>query len=568
MAAKSGARRGGGQVDELVFLGLGGLGEIGMNVYLYGLGPPDARKWLMVDLGLTFPGEQEPGVDVVLPDLRFIEEQAPALAGIVLTHAHEDHIGAVIDMWARLKAPIYATPFTAGMLRSKISEFAGKVKLPITEIPMGGRFKAGPFSLEFVTMSHSIPEPSALLIETPVGRVFHTGDWKLDAAPLVGDVPNEARIQEIGAQGVDALICDSTNAFRDGRSPSETEVARSIAAIIKGAKRRVAVTTFASNVARVRAVADAAKASGRQLVVAGRSLHRVIDVARETGYLPQAFKYHDQDQFGYLDPEETLLLCTGSQGEPRAALARIAEGEHPHIELVTGDLVIFSSRTIPGNEKSVSQIHNSLARMGVDIITDSEKLVHVTGHPRREELRQMYDWIRPRIAVPMHGEVRHLRENARLAREAGVKEVYTVVNGEIVRLAPAPGGIIDEAPVGRYYRDGRLIIPGGDGPVRERRKLAVVGIVMVSLVLSRRGEIIADPQVALDGVPLATANGTSMEDVVIKAVEGTLTSMPPAKRRDVELVEDAVRRAVRAAVDHAWGKRPIVKVLASVVEGK
>ncbi len=539
-----------------------------MNVYLYGVGPPDDRKWLMVDLGITFPHDLEPGVDVVLPDVRFIAEQAPNLVGIVITHAHEDHIGAVIDMWPRLKAPIYATPFTAGMLKSKISEFAGKVKLPINVVPVGGKFQAGPFAVEMVTLSHSIPEPSGLLIETRHGRVFHTGDWKLDQAPLVGAPADEKRLQEIGEAGVDALICDSTNAFRDGHSPSETEVSASILNIIKGARKRVAVTTFASNVARVRAVADAAIATGRQLVVAGRSMHRVIEVAKDTGYLPQSFRYLDQDQFGYIEREDLLLLCTGSQGEPRAAMARIAEGEHPHIEMVGGDLVIFSSRTIPGNEKAVSRIQNALARIGVDIITGDEKLVHVTGHPRRDELRQMYGWLKPRVVIPMHGEARHLRENARLAREAGVKQVHILIDGEVVKLAPGQSAVVDEAPVGRLYRDGRLIVPSGEGPVRERRKLSFVGIVVVSLVLSRRGETLAEPQVVLDGVPKDTADGESMEEVVLTAVEGTLRSIPPARRRDVGMVEEAVRRSVRNTIDNAWGKKPIVKVMASVVEGK
>jgi ribonuclease J len=315
-------------------------------------------------------------------------------------------------------------------------------------------------------------------------------------------------------------------------------------------------------------VADAAQACGRRLIVAGRALHRVIEVAKETGYLPQTFRYLDQDQFSYVEPDQSLLLCTGSQGEARAAIARIAEGEHPDIELGKGDLVIFSSRTIPGNEKAVSRVQNNLARHGCDIVTDAEKLVHVTGHPRREELRQMYGWIRPRVAIPMHGEVRHLREHARLAREAGVAEVYTPVDGEIVKIAPAPGGIVDEAPVGRQYRDGRLIVGDADGPVRDRRKLSFVGIVVVALVLSRRGDLLAEPEIALDGVPAETEDGRPMEDVVDKAVSGTLRSIPPQRRRDLDMVEEAVRRGVRGAVDLAWGKKPIVKVLATMVEAK
>ncbi len=552
---------------ELVFLALGGLGEIGMNVYLYGFGPENARKWLMVDLGITFPSDWEPGVDVVLPDLRFIVEERHALAGIVLTHAHEDHIGAVLDLWPRLEAPIYATPFTAGMLRAKRAEFGASLALPITEVPMGGRFSAGPFDLEFITMSHSIPESSALAIRTPLGLVLHTGDWKLDNAPFVGASADEARLAALGDEGVLALVGDSTNAFREGRSPSETAVATSLAAIVKKASRRVAVTTFASNVARIKAVADAGAAAGRHLVVAGRALHRVIATAIETGYLPKDFKYLDQDQFSYLDPAETIVLCTGSQGEPRAAIARIGEGEHPSIVFGKGDLVIFSSRTIPGNEKSVGRVQNNLAKIGCDIVTDGEALVHVTGHPRREELRQMYAWTRPKIAVPMHGEARHLKEHARLARECGAGQTFTILNGEILRLAPGAPGVIDDAPSGRLYRDGGLIVPGDEGPVPERRKLAVAGVAAVAFALSRRGEVLGEPQVALDGVPHETAEGVSMEEVAGAAVFGALKSIPPARRKNVETVREAVRRSVRSAIKQAWGKAPICKVLIVETEG-
>ena len=551
--------------DEFVFLALGGLGEIGMNVYLYGFGPEDDRKWLMVDLGVTFPSEIEPGVDVVLPDLRFIIEEHRALVGIVLTHAHEDHIGAVIDLWPQLKAPIYATPFTAGMVRSKQAEFGGKIKLPITEVPLGGRFQVGPFDIEMVTLAHSIPEPCGIAIRTPLGLAFHTGDWKLDNEPLVGHPPDEARLAALGEEGVLALVCDSTNAFRDGRSPTETEVARSITDIIKGAKRRVAVTTFASNVARVKAVADAARASGRELVVAGRALHRVINVAKETGYLPEHFRYLDQDQFSYLAHDKVLVLCTGSQGEPRAAVARIAEEEHPSIALGRGDLVIFSSRTIPGNERPVGRVQNALARNGCDVLTDTEALVHVTGHPRRDELKQMYAWMKPKVAVPMHGEARHLKEHARLARAQGVPNVHPVLNGEILRLAPNPA-IIDDAPVGRLYRDGRLIVDGEEGPVRERRKLSFVGIVIVALALSRKGDVMSQPQVVIDGVPAETADGAPMVELVLKQVQGTLRSIPPQRRREAEMVREAVRRSVRGAIDEAWGKKPIVKVMINVIE--
>ncbi|MFA5949846.1 MAG: ribonuclease J [Hyphomicrobium sp.] len=553
--------------DELVFVALGGLGEIGMNAYLYGYGPPDARQWLLVDLGITFPeGEDDPGVDVIFPDLRFLEEEKGALAGIVITHAHEDHIGAVIDLWPRLEVPVYGTPFTVGMLKSKLAEFGSRLKMPIREIPFNGRFTAGPFEVEMVGVAHSIPESSSLAIRTPLGLVFHTGDWKLDQTPVIGVPPNEARIAEIGEEGVLAVVGDSTNAMREGRSASESDVAKTIADIVKKAPQRVAVTTFASNVGRVKAVADAARSAGRELVVAGRSLHRVIEVAIDTGYLPKDFHYRDQQEFEHIKRSDVVCICTGSQGEPRAAMARIAENEHPDISLAKGDLVIFSSRTIPGNEKAVGWIQNSLVRMGVDVLTDNEALVHVTGHPRRDELRQLYAWLKPKIAVPMHGEARHLKAHADLARSLSVPEVQVAYNGEIVRLAPGPVRIVDDAPVGRLFRDGFLIVPSSEGPVRERRKLAHVGIIAVAVALSRKGEIMSEPLVALDGIPSDDRDGEPMFERVMTAVEGTLKSIPMPRRRDSEMVSDALRRAVRGAVAEAWGKKPIVKVLVSVVD--
>lgn len=559
----SGARPG----EELVFVALGGLGEIGMNAYLYGLGAPDARKWLMVDCGITFPeGEFDPGIDVILPDVRFIEENRADLAGIVLTHAHEDHIGALIELWPRLRAPIFATPFTAGMLRSKLTENGG-AELPITIVGLEGRFRAGPFEVELVSLAHSIPEMSALVLRTGAGTVFHTGDWKLDPTPMLGAPLDEERLKRLGEDGVDALVIDSTNAFREGSSPSERDVARSLADIIAAAKGRVAVTTFSSNVARIKAVGEAARAAGRRLVVAGRALHRVIEVAIDTGYLPQGFTFLDQDQFGYLNREEVVVLCTGSQGEARAALARIAEEEHPDISLAKGDLVIFSSRTIPGNEKAVSRIQNNLARIGCDLLTDGEALVHVSGHPRRDELRRMYGWIKPKVVVPMHGEARHLKAQAELAREMGAQTVLGLLDGEMARLAPDPA-VIDDAPVGRLFRDGRLLVSEADGPVRARRKLAAVGVVVVGLAMSRRGEALGEPQAALDGVPEQTAEGQPMLDVVLDAVEGTLRSIPGKSRKDHGLVAEAIRRAVRAAVNDVWGKKPICKVLLNVVDSK
>ena len=419
-----------------------------------------------------------------------------------------------------------------------------------------------------VNQAHSIPEPNGLAIRTPHGLVYHTGDWKFDTAPGVGLPPDENRIREIGDEGVRALICDSTNVMRDGRSPSEEEVGASLARIVKKAEQGVIVTSFASNVARVLSVAKATRAAGRRLVIAGRALHRVIQVAIETGYLPSDFVYVDQQRFSDYRRDQVVALVTGSQGEPRAAMARIADQSHPDITLAKGDLAIFSSRTIPGNEKSVGRIQNALARMGVDLVTDQDALVHVTGHPRRDELKQLYGYLKPQILVPMHGEMRHLREHAKFGRANGIKEVVVPINGEVVTLGPGRPAVIDEVPVGRVFRDGSMLIGAEDMCIRERRKMAVVGVIVVSLVLSRNGKLLDDPEVVMEGVPSQRPGGGAMEDMVLDVVEGTIDSIPPSRRRDAEVVREAVRRAVRSSVDQVWRKKSVVRVMVSSLDVK
>lgn len=554
-----------GTEPDLVFVALGGIGEIGMNAYLYGYGPPDDRRWLMVDLGVTFPGGGEPGVDVIMPDLRFIEGERRNLDGLVLTHGHEDHLGAVLDLWPRLKVPIYATPFTARLLKAKIAEEQPSLQLPIREIPLKSRFNVGPFDIELVNVSHSIPESNALAIRTPLGLVLHTADWKIDSGPVAGVPTDEARLRELGDEGILALICDSTNALRDGISPSEREVGNTLERLILEAPKRVAVTTFASNVGRVRCVAEAALKARREVVVAGRALHRVIAVAQETGYLSPDLRFHDQDAFPSFPKERIVALLTGSQGESRAALARIAAREHPVVSLSAGDTVIFSSRPIPGNEEAIGRVLNGLADQGVRVIGDGDALVHVTGHPRRGELEQMYAWCRPRCLIPMHGEARHLEEQGRFALSKGVKSVLQVRNGRMTRLAPGEIKIIDEVPVGRLYRDGSLLIDSDDGPVRDRRKLSYVGIAVVSLVMERDGELAADPQLVLDGVPTKAGDRGVMEDHVLDAIEGAIESIPRARRKDPERLREAVSRATRSAIAEVWGKKPICKVLVTVL---
>ena len=551
---------------DFVFLPLGGVGEIGMNLYLYGYGPEGAREWLIVDMGVTFGSEAEPGVDVILPDIRFIEEERRNIAGLLLTHAHEDHFGAVTDLWPALAGiPVYATPFTAEMLKSKLTEIGLVNGFPLQVIPMGDRRKIGPFDVELISMSHSIPEPSAVVIRTPLGAALHTGDWKLDDNPLTSAPTDSARLKALGNDGIAALICDSTNAIRDGVSPSEADVAVVLARLIREAPRRVAVTTFASNVARLGSVAKAARAAGRELVVVGRAMLRVIEAAQATGYLDPNLNFHDETVFAKLPPRKVVALCTGSQGEPRAALARIAQGEHPNVELEEGDRVIFSSRTIPGNEKAVSRVQNGLADLGTEVITDQDEAVHVSGHPRRGELEQLYGWVKPSIAIPMHGEGRHLEAHARLAERLGVEQVVRARNGAMVRLLPGPAEIIDDVPVGRLYRDGTILTRADDGQVRERRKLSFAGSVVVSLVLSTKGVLLAEPEIALAGVPAADTQGTPFADIAREAVIGTIESIPRPKRKDRALVSDAVRRSVRAAVNQAWGKKPMCSVLVTVL---
>ncbi len=401
---------------ELVFLPLGGIGEIGLNVYLYGIGSAEDRQWLMVDLGVTFPDDTEPGVEVVLPDLRFIEEERKSLAGILITHAHEDHIGAVADMWPRLRVPIYATKFAARLLRGKLEERAYRAEVQIVEVAQGSRFPIGAFDVELVTVAHSIPECNAVYLRTPGGNVLHTGDWKFDDAPNWGQPTDEAKLARCGEEGVRVLVCDSTNVLLEGISVNENLVAHNLKTLIGRTKGRIAITTFASNVARVIAIAEAGRAAGRELVLVGRAMHRIVEAARDCGLWPEHLTYSDQDYFTSIPREKVLALVTGSQGEAQAALARIARGEHPFVKFDRGDTVIFSSRTIPGNEDPVNRIQNQLADRGITLITEiPEGPIHASGHPRRGELQKMYRLTKPAFIVPMHGEPRHLEAHAALA---------------------------------------------------------------------------------------------------------------------------------------------------------
>ncbi|MFS8038534.1 ribonuclease J [Xanthobacter sp. AM11] len=547
--------------DELVFAPLGGVGEIGMNLGLYGFGPRKARSWLVMDLGMSFAGEEAPGVDLVLPDIRFLEAEKRNIAGLVLTHGHEDHVGAVLDLWPKLKCPIFTTRFTAGLLEAKrAGEPGAPSSLPITVVRAGAQVQIGPFSVEFVPVSHSIPDSHAVAIRTPAGLVLHTGDWKLDPTPLVGEPTDIARLKALGDEGVRAIICDSTNAIRDGVSPSEKDVAESLTAVVAKAKHRVAFTTFSSNVARVRAIAQAAHANGREVVVVGRALERVIGVAREQGLLDGVPAFRSAEAYGFLPRERVVAILTGSQGEPRAALRRIADDDHPEIALSPGDLVVFSSRTIPGNEKVVNHIVNALIKRGVEVLTDRTALVHVSGHPRRGEMMEMYRMIRPQVAVPVHGEALHLHEHALLAKGLGVPEVVTCYDGQVIRLAPGPAERVDDVPFGRLYKDGRLLLAEGGRTIPERRKLSFVGAVSIAVAVDRQGGIAGDPSVEITGVPERGEGGVDMLDHVLDTVVATLDNLPKARRRDPDALAETLERAVRAAVNAVWGKKPVCHV--------
>jgi ribonuclease J len=547
--------------DELTFAPLGGVGEIGMNLSIYGLGDRHRRSWLAIDLGVSFGDEEHlPGIDLIMPDISFLEKERKNLMGLVLTHAHEDHFGAIIDLWPRLRCPIYATKFSAALFEAKCEAERNPPKIPVTVIPSGGRIDIGPFNVEFIPVAHSIPESHALAIHTEIGTVLHTGDWKIDPTPIIGPPTDERRLRELGDAGLLALIGDSTNAVRDGRSPSEAEVAKTIAELVKRAKGRVAVTTFASNVARVRAVADAARAADREVVVVGRAMDRVVQVARETGYLEGVQNFRSPDLYGHFPPDKVLALCTGSQGEPRAALARIANDDHPEITLNKGDSVIFSSRTIPGNEKAVGAIINGLVAQGVEIITDREHLVHVSGHPRRDELREMLAWTRPQLVIPVHGEALHLSEHAKLARAAGVPRVLTCRNGDLVKLGPGTPGIIDQLPSGRLYKDGTILEDAKSRAVVERRRMGFAGCVFVAFAMTDKGELADDPEVDLVGVPEKNAAGEPFDDIVFDVVMSTIEGLPRARRRDPDAAAESVRRAVRSALSEQWGKKPLCLV--------
>ncbi len=542
--------------DELLFLPLGGTGEIGMNLNLYG----HAGKWLMVDLGVTFGEESLPGIDVVMADPQFILERRDKLAGLVLTHAHEDHIGAVPYLWPELGCPIYATPFTAALLRRKFADDDMEEPPEITVVPMSGLFEVGPFEIELVTLTHSIPEPNAVVLRTKAGTVLHTGDWKLDPDPLVGDDYDAKRLREIAEECVLAMVCDSTNALVEGESGSELDAREGLQELVAEQTGRVAVACSASNVARLESVMRIAEACGRRVSLVGRSMHRIVASAREAGYLRDIPALIDPEDAGYLPRDEVLLLCTGSQGETRAALWRIAQKNHPDIALEPGDSVIFSSRVIPGNEKSIFALYNALIGAGVTVLSpdNCDLTLHVSGHPCRGELAQMYQWVRPKVSIPVHGEMRHLSAHAELAKSCQVPQAIVAGNGDLIRLAPDEAEIVARVETGRLALDGDILRSIDSPALQNRRRMAYSGSAVITAVFDRHGELCGAPRLLASNLIEADEDADIVE-AVLAAVQVALNRLGKQQRRDPEAVGEAMRLAARRTLARLTGRRAIVE---------
>ncbi|MBW8841212.1 MAG: ribonuclease J [Sphingomonadales bacterium] len=537
---------------ELLFVALGGSGEIGMNVNLYGC----QGKWLMVDMGVTFADPAYPGVEIILPDLQFIEEQRDNLVGVVLTHGHEDHIGALPYLADDLGAPLFASKFTAGLIRGKLEEEGVQDRVELNVVEPNTVIDLGPFKFRFVPLAHSIPEASALLIETPYGKIFHTGDWKLDSSDAVLGTPSTPeQLSAVGDEGVLALVCDSTNVFNPQASGSEASVRDGLVEAVKKAKGRVVVTTFASNAARLQTLGEVAKATKRKICVQGRSLDRILTVARANGYLKSFPEPISPETAMSLPGRDVLVVATGGQGEPRAALGRIADGTHP-IKLVAGDTVVFSSKQIPGNELAIGRIQNQLAAAGVEMVTERQEHVHVSGHPGRPELEAMYGWIRPQLLVPVHGEMRHMMEQARFGLSKGIPQALVQSDGDIVRLAPGKPEKLGHAPVGRLMLDGDVILPADGATMNERRRVATYGQMSVAVAIDRNNRLIGVPRVGLQGIPVEEDREAFIDEAIDAAAE-----VVKKHRGDSQALRESLRLGVRRVATRWTGKKPVVDIL-------
>ncbi len=554
--------------DEFVFLPLGGSGEIGMNLNLFGFGPAHNRQWIIIDIGVTFGNAETPGIDIIMPDIAFLEEGNGTLLGIVLTHAHEDHMGALARLWPKLRCPVYATPFTMYLVRDRLAEVGLLHEVELHEVPLKSRFDIGPFDLELITLTHSIPEPNAVAIRTDAGLILHTGDWKIDADPQIGEAVDASALTALGDEGILAMICDSTNVFSPGFAGSEAGVRVELTKLIGEYEGRgVAVASFASNVARLESVMMAAAANNRSVCLVGRSMHRMVGAAKAIGLLGDTGALLNEEQAMSMSQGRVLYLCTGSQGEPRAALSRIAAGDHRNIKFSKGDVVIFSSKIIPGNDIGIFALQNALADEGIEIITEKDRDIHVSGHPCRGELAQMYEWARPQFAIPVHGERRHLIEHAKLARELGVSKALAPHNGEMILINGNGPQVIDIVTNGRLHQDGNVIVSAMDEGLRLRRKMAYAGHVAVSLVINAKGKIVSGPDVHVSGFPHGHNDVylDAMIDDVGDVAEEAFNNISKNGRLDEDVVEDRIRAKVRKMIKRHSGKRPVVVVSAHKV---
>ena len=545
-----------GQSEEFYFVPLGGAGEIGMNMSLYGFG----GSWIIVDCGITFGDDRTPGIDVMVPDISFLEECGDNLLAIVLTHAHEDHLGAIPYLWDQIGCPVYATPFASGFLQRKLPEVGLEGRIPIREVPCSGGIEIGPFDIELISLAHSIPETQALVINTPVGSILHATDWKLDDNPILGPVTDEAALRRIGQSGVIAMMCDSTNIFLKGKSGSEGSLRESLIKIVGHCSNRVAIACFASNVARMQSCITAAQANGRHVGLVGRSLWRMNEVARSCGYLTNCPEFLNVDEIEFLPRDKILMLVTGSQGEAQAALSRIASGDHRDLTFEKGDTVIFSSKEIPGNERAIGRVQNQLAKLGVEIITELDDFVHVSGHPAREELKLFYDWVKPPTLIPIHGENRHLTEHVNFATECGIPAGIIAENGSLLRLYPGPIEVIDQVRTGRLAVHGKRLIPVDGEIIRARRRIVFGGVAMITIVLDGKGSLYVEPQLSAPGLINGLVDGDEIREIAIEAIIEAIEVMPLVDLEIDDVVIAATVRAIRRVFREELGRRPMVEV--------
>ena len=548
------------QKDQLIFCPLGGSGEIGMNMNLFSYGKPDNQKWLIVDIGVTFADDTLPGINLIYPDPGFIIDKKDDLLGIILTHAHEDHIGAIVHIWPQLKCNIYATPFTSVLIKEKFKEKKIEIGNNLKIVDLNGTVKLGPFKIEFITLTHSILEPNGLSIETPVGTILHTGDWKCDPNPLIGNTINEKRLKQIGAQGVLAMICDSTNIFNPGRAGSELDVRQSLLKIMQNKNKRIIVTSFASNVARMETIFYCAKKIERQISLVGRSMHRIYKAARQCGYLKNVIDPIDSREAKKISREKIVYLCTGSQGEPMGAMMRIAHYVHPDVFIEKDDTVIFSSKIIPGNEKKLYSLHNQLVKNGIEVISEENEFVHVSGHPNQEDLKDMYNWVKPKAIIPVHGEHRHMMEHINFAKEMQVPYPVQIENGDIVQIYPGnEPHVVDKAPVGRMYVDGNISISEDSQSLKERKILANNGYLEVTIIINNKGKVIKKPIFSFKGLPIENQNDDFIFDLEDEVKKTSRTfSLNNTKQENI-LIEE-LKKNCRKLVKEKTGKKPYTNI--------